>query len=244
MKYFVPRFDFIFVLTTFLRDYFIKTGVDKSRIILIPNFVDLETFQYKPGENKSLFFNNKFVVGYCGSPYRKDGILDLLEAFRKFSSSVDAHLLIIGDMPGKDTLLPGLLKIAKELGLESKITFTGLVPFSEIPALLGLCSVLVLARPSGRFADAGFPTKLGEYFASRKPVIITSVGDIPYYFEDERELLIAQPDNPGSICEKLSRLYHDEALAVNISETGYNWAAENLEFRKNAKRIIDFIEKN
>ena len=86
--------------------------------------------------------------------------------------------------------------------VENSITFTGLVPFSDVPRLLNSCQILALTRPSGIFAEAGFPTKLGEYFACKKPVLITEVGDMPTYFKNENHVILVEPDNINSIVNK------------------------------------------
>jgi hypothetical protein len=38
----------------------------------------------------------------------------------------------------------------------------------------------------GILADSGSPTKIGEYFSARKPVVATKVGDLQHYFSDKK----------------------------------------------------------
>jgi len=116
------------------------------------------------------FIENKITIGYAGTPTRKDGAMDLIESFSILNKKYPGtHLLIIGDVVDpKKSILPELQHRVTELGVDKNITFTGLVPFSRMPALLNSCQILALTRPHGIFAEAGFPTKLGEYFACKK----------------------------------------------------------------------------
>ena len=62
--------------------------------------------------------------------------------------------------------------IIKNKNLNQKnIIFTGLINNDEVHSKLLTCSVLVNPRRKGLLADSGFPTKIGEYFTTKKPVI-------------------------------------------------------------------------
>ncbi|GAB6282663.1 MAG: hypothetical protein STSR0008_14090 [Ignavibacterium sp.] len=240
MKFLNRQFEYLLVFTRFLRNYYIDKKYNPDKIYLQPNLVDIKLFEnckeLEPVDG------NEFIIGYCGSPYRKDGINDLLEAFSitsKFKKNI--KLKIIGDIPGK-SVIPQLKQLAIQLGIINNVNFTGLLPFSEIPQQLNECDILVLARPKGIFAEAGFPTKVGEYFACKKPVVVTAVGDLPYYFKDNNEVLLAEPDNPDSVSEKLILLYDNKDLRKMIADNGYNWVKENLDYHKAVKKIILFFK--
>ena len=51
-----------------------------------------------------------------------------------------------------------------------------------------------MARPDSRQARGGFPTKLGEYLATGKPVCVTKVGEITVYLEDNVSAFLAEPE--------------------------------------------------
>ena len=57
---------------------------------------------------------------------------------------------------------------------------------------------MTLIRPNGVFAEAVL-TKIGEYFACKKPVGVTNVGDISTYFKNEEHVIIVEPENIKSI---------------------------------------------
>ena len=188
---------------------------------------------------------NKITIGYTGTPTRKDGVMDLIKSFSILNQKFpNTHLLIIGDLINGNSLVPQLRKYAEELNIEANITFTGLVLYSKIPALLNSCQILALTRPNGVFAEAGFPTKLGEYLACKKPVLITKIGDIPLYFKNKVHLIIAEPENMESIVAGFESILTDTKLCNEMTENGYNWMKENLHYKYISGKLNDFLSES
>jgi len=245
MKVLNFHFDKLIVLSSYLKNFYISQGYPTRQLYVLPNLVNLDEFSSLVGTNSVVNErNDRVVIGYSGAPVRKDGILDLLQAFGllvKEHSNVE--LLVIGDISQTATAIPYLRAKADELGImESQIRFTGLVDFMEVPGLLNSCDILVLARPSGQFAEAGFPTKLGEYLACKKPVVVTKVGDIPKYFEDKVNAILVEPDNSVSICKGINFLIENSDIAKVIGLRGFDWVNLNLEYKIATIPVVDFIE--
>ena len=236
LKFLSKYGDAHIVLSYYLKNYLKNTLKINKPILILPNIIDPESFSVI--NNKEL----KYTIGYVGSPTRKDGVDDLIKSFALFNKKFsNTNLLIIGDTI--NTVLPKLKIIVQKLGLKDKITFTGLIKHDEVPSLLMSCQILTLTRPKGIFAEAGFPTKLGEYFACKRPVVITKVGDIPYYFEDGKHVILVEPENIESIASGFERIMLNTSLSVNIVENAYNWMEENLNYRNLSFRIYSFINE-
>ncbi|MEI8201410.1 MAG: glycosyltransferase [Bacteroidota bacterium] len=239
MKHIIKYADRFFVASYYLKDYIQNTLKSKKEVYVLPNVIDPSIFEL---ENIKPFKENIITIGYTGNPTRKDGILDLIKSFsilnKKFPNT---HLLVIGDRTNGESLVPQLLQYATENGSEKNITFTGLVAFSKIPELLNSCQILALTRPNGVFAEAGFPTKLGEYFSCKKPVLITKVGDIPRYFTNHEQVVLADPENIESIVKGFEAIITDNALSNRLGLSGYKWMNDNLNYLNISKKISDFI---
>ena len=203
--------------------------------------MDLKIFDLP---NTKPFIKDVITIGYTGTPSRKDGVLDLIESFAILNKKyTNIHLLIIGDSVNvNNSFIPKLNERALELGISTKITFTGLVSFSEIPRFLNSCQILGLTRPNGVFAEAGFPTKLGEYFACRKPVLITTFGDIPIYFKNEEHVIMVNCEDIDSIVKGFEKLINDSKLCQKISTNAYNWMESNLYYKNISSNLSGFID--
>ena len=239
LRYFTKKANGLIVMSFYLRNYFTTFLSYKKPVIVIPNLTAPELFE---SNYKRPFKKGYYTIGYVGTPTKKDGILDLLTGFSIFNNKYpNSHLLIIGDITNGKSIISNLKTFSRELGILKNITFTGLVPYKKIPNLLNSCNALVLARPKGIFAEAGFPTKLGEYFACKKPVVITKVGDIPKYFEDKKHAVLVNPNDPNDISKGFEFLINNESKSKKIALNGYEWMMENLYYKKIAFKISDFI---
>jgi glycosyltransferase involved in cell wall biosynthesis len=227
----------IITVSSYLKNYVLIRGRTK-KVVIIPNLVNPEEFK----TDSKKYIEGKLTIGYAGTPVEKDGIDDLLKSFALVNTiNPDTHLLIIGDAT-KGSVIPELKKKALDLKIQDNITFTGLVDFNEVPALLNACDILVLARPQSIKAEAGFPTKLGEYFACRKPVVVTSVGDIKTHFENTDAVLLAEPGNIQSIAGAIKSLIADKEKRIRIGNNGCEWMMQNLEYKTVSKKVHEFIE--
>ena len=121
------------------------------------------------------------------------------------------------------------------------IIFTGKLTASEVSSELQKCKILVNPRRLGISADSGFPTKIGEYFAAKKTVVATKVGDLGLYFKDKDELIFAEPNKPISICNAIDYALQNQDFALQIAKRGNEWAINNLDFKNNSKKLIEFI---
>jgi glycosyltransferase involved in cell wall biosynthesis len=241
MKFVVKNADGYIVLSHFMKRYIREKLNSRKSILLIPNLTDPKKFER---QNVKPFLENKITIGYTGTPTNKDGILDMIKGFsilnRKFNNT---HLLVIGDLTNGKTIIPALKEYASDLGVLENISFTGLVSHNRIPDLLNSCQILTLIRPNGIFAEAGFPTKLSEYFACKKPVVITRVGDILRYFKNEEHVILVEPENIESIVTGFESLLMNRDLAEKISLNGYNWMDQNTNYFNISPKISLFLEK-
>lgn len=242
IKYFVRYADKFIVVSSYLKKYLSARLKTPKDILIMPNLTDPRKFEtnsippFKPG---------KTTIGYVGTPTRKDGVLDLIKSFGILNYKYkDTHLLIIGDITNGNSIVPELKKYATEVGVnEGCITFTGLQSHMVIPPLLLSCQILALTRPNGIFAEAGFPTKLGEYFSCKKPVLITKVGDIPKYLVNEEHVILVEPENIQSIVDGFEKIIRDKKLSEKLCLNGYKWMNENLNYVNQSKRISEFVNK-
>lgn len=239
LKFLSRYFDAYITLTSYMNTY-INTSLKINKPILtIPNIIDPEYFNIPLNKNKS-----QIIIGYAGTPTRKDGIEDLIKSFSIIHEIYhNIKLLIIGDVINGNSVIPYLIKLSENLNCSESIQFTGLVNQQEIPKLLNSCDILALTRPTGIFAEAGFPTKLGEYFACKKPVLITSVGDINKLLINEIHAIIVEPENINQIVSGFKFLIDNPEKANKIAQNGYEWMIKNLHFKNIAPKVSNFIDK-
>ena len=237
-KYLNKCADKLIVFSYYLKNEFMKMGYDENNIIVQPNLTDFKYWEPSGGEIK-------YDLGYSGAPYLKDGLYDLFKAMSLLcKEKIYVTLLVIGDTTFGKSLIPALKIECQKLGIDKYVTFTGLVESLLVKKYLSECKILAITRPSTIQTMAGFPTKLGEYFACRRPVLASNFGDMDKYFTDGQDILMAECGNPESIAKKILWMLQNSRELDLISIRGYEKAYQMLEYKNSVLRIINFLDSN
>ncbi|MGD8778950.1 MAG: glycosyltransferase family 4 protein [Ignavibacteria bacterium] len=238
LKILYKLFDIILVMTSPLKEFYTKRKKRSAVIEIIPMTVQPERFENYVGESpsKKPYFA---YAGFLGGS--KDGIDILIKAFGLTAKkNTDIFLYIIGysNNPNDQEKLKTL---AIYEGVADKVIFTGKIHRDEIPKYLCNATALVLSRPNNIQAKGGFPTKLGEYLATGNPVIVTSVGEIPYYLQDGVNAFIAEPDSVESFASKMIEVIENPSRARVVGLKGRELTSKVFNNNVQAKRILNFI---
>lgn len=227
-------FNGIVYLSNYLREQAHCRGFVPTKTIVIPHFIDVVS------PPKTNFKNvNKFRIGFCGTFTSLNGFIDLVEAFRLINATNEnTELVLIGSLNEEDTK-----QINQIMGdVMTAVKITGFLRKVDLEVMLCTCDVLVNPRRSGKVAEAGFPTKIGEYFASQVPVVSTKTGDIRFYCEDKEQLVLVEPDSPQSIFDGVIFLLENKEKAKIIGKKGYEWALNNLDYRVSTVKLLNFLK--
>ncbi len=238
--YFLNKFSYrLIVFSHYLKALYLKRGITEDKIIVHPNLTDFDYWQIKEDRKEE---REEYTIGYCGTPTLKDGIYDLLQSIRELKNrEKQVTLLIVGDATFGKSRIPELKKYCESLNISEIVTFTGLVSTENVKMYLNKCKILVLTRPNIVQTQAGFPTKLGEYFAAEKQILTTNFGDIEKYFMPMKELVTAECGNIGDIVEKIIWMLDNPEISDRIRETGYLRAKQLLSYRTSLDRIVKLI---
>ena len=244
-KVFAPRVDYIYVISTALKKLY-EQKLPKQKMlgrIQILNMI-VEPDRFNPPKNIEGFNNSsKKRIVFVGELYGdKDGVYGLVQAFLKICIEFpEADLVLIGDNEDKKALYL-IYNIIDSSAYKDRIIFTGKISRDELATQICNSYCLVLDRPNNIQAKYGFPTKLGEYLASGKPVIITKVGDIPLYLTDGINAYLAEPDNIESFSQKLRECLNDPKHAQKIGLEGQKLAYNEFNYLKCVQEMLEQIE--
>jgi len=176
-------------------------------------------------------------IGYMGG--NKDGVLDLLSSFSiVLNNYPKVKLNLIGGAPEDE--IQKIRKKIKSLRIEESVCLLGQIEVNEVPHYLKSSRLLVLSRPNNLQAHFGFPTKLGEYLAAKRPVVITRTGEIPNYLSDRFSAYIADPGNINDIASKIIEALEDEN-SESIAQNGYDIALKNFNYKNYATILNNLI---
>jgi phosphatidylinositol alpha-1,6-mannosyltransferase len=130
------------------------------------------------------------LLTVCRLVERNKNVHLVLEALAKLKADWPFHYTVVG---GGDLLLP-LQNLARELGLEDRVTFTGFIPQSALHDLLLDSDLFILTTSSNREGYEGFGIAYVEANACGCPTLAANLGGAPEAVHDGVSgILIGEP---------------------------------------------------
>lgn len=238
-KIWVKVFDGIVVMTKNLYNYFQNYKKKTTKLFLMPMTVDHTRFNIVESNTN---INGDYICYIGELSYNKDGVKNLIEAFNYLikHNNYNIKLCIIGDAKDYNELL-SLKSYCKKLYIDNLVIFTGRIPSDKVPIYLCNAKLLALARPDSIRSQGGFPTKLGEYLATGKPVVVTKVGEIPDYLSDGVNAYLCEPDNPIEFANKMKEILDNYENALLVGQKGKEVALNIFNYKIQSKNLNDFF---
>ncbi len=236
----IYAYDGIALMTKTLLAHFDSFPGKKPKFLHLPMTVDLDRFKNPDSHEIAENLQKPFIAFIGVMDNRKDGVDILIDAFAAILEDFPHHHLHLFGSWNYDT--PGHLKQIKALRLEDKVIWHGAVQRDEVPSILLNADLLALPRPASKQAQGGFPTKLGEYLASSKPVCVTTVGEIPEYLQDGESAFFAEPGSSESFAHAMRRALSDRVNALRVGVNGRKVAEKHFNKDIQAKILYEFLQ--
>lgn len=115
----------------------------------------------------------------------------------------------------------------------------GRIPRNQLPSVLSIADVLVQPGKPGPFNDYRFPSKLSEYLASGKPLVLPRT-NIGLHLKDHEECLLLERGDALEIAEKLEVLFSSETLRKKIGSGGRIFAEQHLKWSHITAKLYSF----
>lgn len=232
-KLILSKFDIVIVVSESLRNELLKGVIDKKKLFLIRNGIEVDNFQASgtAPKLKELFGIQKdeFVIGTLGRLTEEKGHAYLLKAFEKVQSELPkTKLLIVGD----GCLRKSLELEAERLNLKNKVIFTGFR--NDVPELLSIMDIFVL--PS---LQEAMPIALLEAMAAQRPIIATQVGEIPTLIRNGYSGLLVKPKDHASLSNSIAMFLLDRDKAATFAMRSYEFVRNNFTIENMAKAYAD-----
>ena len=195
------------------RDDLVARGIARERIAVVRCGIDHATFRPHPEVPKA----SVPTILFLGRLRRYKGLDLVLHALLEVRRAVPAaRLVVVGDGPHRAPLE----RLARDLGLERVVEFTGFVPSAE--RVRRLCEAHVTVQPSPK---EGWGLTVIEANACGTAVVASrSPGLRDAVCEGESGLLVPHGDVPA-LSQSLVQVLTDGALRARLERGGLAWAA-------------------
>lgn len=143
---------------------------------------------------------------------------------------------------GSKNLFDALKEYARDKGVLDNFEFTGFLSDEDLAKLMLGATALLAPLPENLQSTSRFPTKLGFYLASGRPVITNAVGEVTQYLQDNVNAFVASNCQAGMIADKIRTVLGNQSHAKTIGENGKTCAFKNFHFIRAAEGVRSFFE--
>lgn len=229
------RASHVFTICEGLRSDIVGRGIPKEKVTVIPNAVDIESFE--PGGapdlalKATLGLNGADVIGFIGSFYAYEGLDLLLAALPLIlKQRPEVRLLLVGGGPQD-----AALKVqAQGLGLADKVIFTGRVPHDQVQRYYDLIDVLAYPRHAMRLTELVTPLKPLEAMAQGRVLVASDVGGHKELIRDGQTGVLFKAGSADALAQAVVSLFTNRNQWPAMRQAG----REFVETERNWKNSV------
>ena len=221
--------DIVTTPSVYLRDAIVRTyGIKNERAVVNYNAAEKDAeapFTATPVPHQIV--TTARLVEWKGL----DGIVRAVAILKKKYSDVKA--VIAGDGPEEEKLKA----LAKELGVESNVTFTGRVSRAETWHLRKSSEVYVLNS-----TYEGLPHTALTSFAARIPMVATDIPGTDEAVYNEISGLLVPAGNDQALADAIGRLFDDPELRSKLVDGAEKILNDKFSWDAHLKTLLRFFE--
>lgn len=209
----------------------------EQKSVFINNGVDTDRFRPDGSvrgamRNKYGIAPDSFVVGTCARLEPIKNIALLLNGFAEFQKDHDnAQLIVVGD----GSQMQELQNLAKQLGVEQRVIFTGVQ--YEVEKYLAMFDVYAITSQ-----DEGMPLSVLEAMATGLPVVGTNVGALPQMVTNQTGILLRKAA-PDDVSNALSMLYADKSARFEKGKNSRQFVLEKYSLDRMIEQYQALFER-
>ena len=211
-----------------------KLNIDELRVKVIGNWTATDE-QICIGRDRNYkTINNVPKLIFVGWLENFKGVFELLNACNNLKNKgIQFHLKFVG----RGSAEKSAKKYVKKYNLYEYITFCGWVDSSDLNICLAKSDIFVLPSWS-----EGMPNAMIEAMAAGLAIIVTSVGVITDYLQNEKHALIIPPKNIDLLEKSMHRLIMDTNFRAKIALEGHVVAKTLFSVELNTAKLGDIME--
>jgi glycosyltransferase involved in cell wall biosynthesis len=231
--YAVQRATLVCSVSGHAADMAVEAGADRSRVVVVPNGVDVEAIDAARGDASS---TGGSTVGWVGSFGTWHGAPTLVRALALLPAEVTAVMVGEGDERQECE------ELARARGVAERIEFTGALPHRQAIARLAACDLLAsphVPLPGQPFF--GSPTKLFEYMAIGRPIVASSLEQIGQVLEDGRTACLVEPGDVEDLARGIRDVLALPDRGAALGAAARREAEERHTWDRRGEEILDAL---
>jgi glycosyltransferase involved in cell wall biosynthesis len=231
--------DLVLTPNIAFRDLFVSRSCPIGKIEIVMNSPLEEVFPLRePAEEVSSSRSRRFVLMYHGTLVERHGLHTAIEAVTQLQERIPGLRFHIY---GEETsyLRQQVFPLVARLGLGDRVQYFGEQPQEVIAQAVADCNLGVVPNLRTVFTEINLPTRIFEYLALGKPVIVPDTQGIRDYFNDDN-MLFFEAGQVESLVSRIQWIFdhpHETQVVVRRGQQVY---CRHL-WKKEERRFINLI---
>jgi glycosyltransferase involved in cell wall biosynthesis len=220
------------------RDLFISRGCPPQKIQIVMNSPESNIFTTSGnGDSDRGGGDRPYRIMYHGLIAERHGLDVALETIAKLRNAIPGlEFHIFGDRTG---YMDKVEAQVTRLGLQDCVRYHGYKPQTEIAQAIRTTDIGIIPNRRNPFTEINMPTRVFEYLAVGKPVIVPDTQGIRDYFQRDT-LIFFEPDNPQSLEAAILEAYRDPTRVDSVVKKG-RLVYENNRWENQRSYFLDLV---
>lgn len=220
-------------------------GLKEKKITVIPNtekksFADVNHSVLS--ELKEQYKNN-YVLSYIGGMGPHRGLDTVLKGMPLVIKNIpEVKLLLVGG--ASSGVLPKLIELVRNLGIENHVQFVGRVPFNEVQSYMKLSDINLVPHNSNSHTEKSLPHKLFQIMLLRCNLLVSSCKPLERIVSQFNSGFIFEADNSSSFADKVTYMYNHPDQVRDFSKNGFNATMNGvLNWDHTGEKLVELYQK-
>ena len=235
--------DRIVVVTPAIQDYLVKHWqLSPDKIAVVEHGVEADRFSplhADPDLRRELGAEGKFVVSYIGTMGMAHGLETLVEVASLLRDSAPEVLFLL---VGEGAERRRISSLVRSRGLPN-VRFVEPQPRERVPAYICASDACLVMLKRAQLFRTVLPTKLLEFMACARPVILGVEGHARKIVEEANAGVFFEPENPADLAVAVMRLVDAPAWRESLGRNGRRYVVQRFSREQTAIRYLSLLQE-
>lgn len=221
-KYFDENTTVFIAVSNAIKDYYIKKGIDKNKIVVVYDGIDDKNIKFK----KDYSYKEKIKILMLSNIAENKGQIQLIEAINLMNNEIKSKIFVDFYGTGSNTYIEKLKKVIKNYNLENQFNFLGYS--NNVYDIVKNYDIGITASKI-----EGFGMVTVEYMLSGLPVIVSDTGANIEIIRNNYNGLVYKYGDCNDLKSKICSLVNDKNKSEKLAIQAMNDANEKYTIGRN-----------
>lgn len=211
-----------------------------SEVLKVPIMVDFDSSNLEDASSEE-----KPFIFHCGTLYeQKDGILGMIEAVCMANLKRENKIILkCTGMLKKSPHANQIQAIINNYNASDSVQFVGYLSDEELKENLAKASLVIINKYVNQQNTYCFSTKLAEYMAASKPIIITNVGEAMNWLTNNENAVIIPSGNVSVLANTINLVIDDLGFRKRIAKNANLYCQKHFDYKCYGKILVDYFKR-